>query len=123
PGPSPERGDSAERHTANYSGGTPRMAAMDDPWKVVDAIVRAALDPREEAAVGWKAKLSNLSYRLFPDLTERIAAGLVRRYQVEAAAPAPPTSGTFFEPMPSGDQVEGGARERMKHEDAARQGR
>src|SRR5690606_11825621 len=45
-------------HAANYSGGTPRMAAMDDPEKVVDAIVEICLDPQEELAVGWKAKAS-----------------------------------------------------------------
>src|SRR5690606_21827805 len=32
-------------HAANFSGGTPRMAAMDDPDKVVDAIIDIALDP------------------------------------------------------------------------------
>ena len=32
------------------------MAAMDDPQKVVDAIVWGALHPQEELPVGWKAK-------------------------------------------------------------------
>ncbi|HEY0436947.1 MAG TPA: SDR family NAD(P)-dependent oxidoreductase, partial [Phenylobacterium sp.] len=43
-------------HAGNYSGGTPRMAMMDDPRKVVNAIVRASLRPREEVPVGWKAQ-------------------------------------------------------------------
>jgi short-subunit dehydrogenase len=107
-------------HAANYSGGTPRMAAMDDPQKVVDAIVRISLHPREEMAVGWKAKGSYASHQLLPDLTERISANIAHRWQIETAPPAPPTSGTLHEPMAAGQDVEGGVRERMKREDEAR---
>ncbi|HEY0372916.1 MAG TPA: SDR family NAD(P)-dependent oxidoreductase, partial [Thermoanaerobaculia bacterium] len=49
-------------HAANYSGGTPRMAAMDDPEKIVNAIIWVSLHPREELAVGWKAKASYASH-------------------------------------------------------------
>jgi hypothetical protein len=44
------------QHTANYSGGTPRMYLMDDPQEVVDAIVWASVHPTKELAVGWKAQ-------------------------------------------------------------------
>jgi short-subunit dehydrogenase len=107
-------------HAANYSGGTPRMAAMDGPEKVVNAIVWISLHPREELAVGWKAKASYASHQIFPDLTERMSANIAHKYQIETAPPAPPTSGTLHEPMESGREVEGGVRERMKKEDAAR---
>ncbi|WP_148415445.1 hypothetical protein [Noviherbaspirillum massiliense] len=43
------------------------------------------------------------------------------KYQVEIAPPAPPTSGTLYEPMQSGRTVEGGARKRMEQEDADRE--
>ena len=107
-------------HAANYSGGTPRMAAMDDPQKVVNAIVWVSLHPREELSVGWKAKASYVSHRIFPDLTERISANIAHKWQIETAPPAPPTAGTLHEPMQSGRTVDGGVRERMKKEDAAR---
>jgi short-subunit dehydrogenase len=107
-------------HAANYSGGTPRMALMDPPEKVVKAIVHAALHPREELSVGWKAKASYASHRILPDLTERIAANIAHHYQIETAPPAPPTSGSLHQPMEAGRTVGGGARERMKRENEAR---
>jgi short-subunit dehydrogenase len=107
-------------HVANYSGGTPRMAAMDDPWKVVDAIVRISLYPREEAPVGWKARGSYISHQIAPDITERISGNIAHEMQIETAPPAPPTSGNLHEPMQSGRTVEGGARQRMEREDAAK---
>ena len=108
------------QHAANYSGGTPRMAAMDDPQKVVNALVWLSLHPREEMSVGWKAKGSYASHKLLPDLTERISANIAHHYQIETAPPAPPTTGSIYQPMPEGRGVEGGNRERMKKEDEAR---
>jgi short-subunit dehydrogenase len=107
-------------NAANYSGHTPRMAAMDDPAKVVDAIVRASVYPREEVPVGWKARGAYWSHRIAPDVTERISANIDHREQFEQAAPAPHTSGSLFQPSPGGGGVEGGVRARMEREDAAR---
>jgi hypothetical protein len=109
-------------HAANYRGGTPRMAAMEEPQPVVDAIVWVALHPWEEFPVGWKAKGAYLAHHLFPDLTERLAANIAHRWQIETAPPAPPTSGTLYEPMASGGAVEGGVRQRMQAEEARRKG-
>ncbi|HYD79602.1 MAG TPA: SDR family NAD(P)-dependent oxidoreductase [Paucimonas sp.] len=105
-------------HAANYSGGTPRMAALDDPQKVIDAIVWVSIHPREELPVGWKAKGAYLSHHLLPDLTERIAANISHRYQIETAPPAPPTAGALHRPMRAGRTVEGGVRQRMAQENA-----
>lgn len=110
-------------HTANYSGHTPRSAALDDPQKVVDAIVWVALHPREELPVGWKARSSVMSHRLLPDLTEMVSGNIAHKLQMEEAPPAPPTSGTLHVPMQSGSTVEGGVRQRMEREDAAREQR
>jgi hypothetical protein len=107
-------------HAANYSGGTPRMALMDDPQKVVNAIVWVSLHPREELSVGWKAKASYASHKILPDLTERISADISHKWQIETAPPAPPTTGTLYEPMQSGKAVDGGVRKRMKEEEAAK---
>jgi short-subunit dehydrogenase len=107
-------------HAANYSGGTPRMAAMDDPQKVVDAIVWVSIHPREEFPVGWKAEGSTISHHVSPDLTERLSADVSHRMQIETAPPAPPTAGNLYRPMQSGRTVDGGIRKRMQQEDAAR---
>ena len=106
-------------HAANYTGHAPRMAAMDDPEIVVDAIVAACTDPREEQPVGWKAGASNASHRIFPDLTERMSANIADA-EVEKADPVPPTSGAIHRPMPGEGTVDGGIRARMEREDARR---
>ncbi|MFL6660803.1 MAG: SDR family NAD(P)-dependent oxidoreductase [Rhizobacter sp.] len=110
-------------HAANYSGGTPRMAAIDDAQKVVDAIVWVSVHPHAEWPVGWKARGAVLSHRLFPTLTERVSGAIAHREQIETAPPAPPTSGAIHRPMAEGTGVEGGVRERMQREDAARKER
>ncbi|HEY0791608.1 MAG TPA: SDR family NAD(P)-dependent oxidoreductase [Chthoniobacterales bacterium] len=110
-------------HAANYSGGTPRMAPVDDPQKVVNAIVWASLHPKEAVPVGGRAEGSYISHRLFPKLTENLAANLSHREQIEKSAPAPPTSGTLHQPMQSGRTVDGGVRLRMKKEDQQRRER
>jgi len=103
-------------HAANYSGGTPRMAAMDGPQKVVNAIIFSSLHRRRELPVGWKARGAYISHRLFPHFTERISANIAHRYQIKTAPPAPATSGTVFSPMEEGRGVDDGVRERMKQE-------
>ena len=104
-------------HAANYTGHAPRMAMMDDPQIVVDAILKACLDPEEEQPVGWKAKGSDIMHHVFPDLTERMSADLAK---VEAgkAMPAPNHAGALHQPMSDGLKVSGGVRERMRREDA-----
>lgn len=108
------------QHTANYSGHAPRMAMMDGPDKVVEALVWVSLHPREELPVGWKAQMASSAHQIFPDLTELIAAN-VHRAEIEKGTPAPDTSGSVHRPVPQGRGVDGGVRARMKQEDAARQ--
>jgi hypothetical protein len=107
-------------HAANYSGGTPRMAAMDDPQKVVDAIVWVSVHPQAELPVGWKAQASWFSHHLFPHTTEHLSANIAHRYQIETAPPAPPTHGSLFDPTPTGRGVDDAVRARMHAEDEAR---
>jgi len=103
-------------HAANYTGHEPRMAMMDDPQIVVDAILEACLNPKEEQPVGWKAKGSDVSHHLFPDLTERISAD-VAKSESEKAMKAPQTQGAIHEPVYDGLKIEGGLRARMERED------
>lgn len=83
------------RHTANYSGHVPTMVAMDDPQKVVDAIVWVTVNPVEELPVGWKAAGAYASHRMLPDLTERLSADVAHRAQMQEAPPAEPSAGTL----------------------------
>jgi short-subunit dehydrogenase len=111
------------RHAANYSGGTPRMAMMDGPDKVVDAIVWSTLHPQAELPVGWKAQMSYFAHHLAPHTTEHLTANVAHRKQIETAPPAPPTHGSLFQPDPGGRGVDDGVRDRMRREDAERAGR
>jgi short-subunit dehydrogenase len=106
------------QHTANYSGHADRMALMDGPEKVVQALVWVSLHPREELPVGWKAQAASTSHQLFPDLVERIS-GNVHRAELAKGRPVAPTSGAIHQPMAEGRDVEGGIRARMKAEDTA----
>jgi short-subunit dehydrogenase len=108
-------------HAANYTGRTARMPAMDDAQKVVDYIVYASLHPSEEVPTGWKARGAIWSHHLAPDLTERISGNVAHTSQMEhAPATQPPTSGSLYQPLPAGTGVDGGVRDRMHREDAAR---
>jgi len=108
------------QHAANYSGRQPRMAAMDPPEKVVNALIWVSLHPREELPVGWKAQASYISHKLLPDYTERFSANVAHRQQMEKAGPLPHTTASLYRPMQEGQGVEGGVRTRMKAEDQRR---
>jgi short-subunit dehydrogenase len=108
------------QHAANYSGRKGRMAAMDDADKVVRAIVRASLHPREEVPVGWKAQAVSTFHTIMPDLVEEVSGNIAHAEQMRKAAPQPPGPGSLHQPMAEGRGVEGGVRDRMKAEDALR---
>jgi short-subunit dehydrogenase len=108
-------------HAANYTGRTARMPLMDDTSKVVDYTVYASVHPSEEVPTGWKARSALWSHHILPDLTERISGDVVQKSQMEHAPKTlPPTSGSLYQPMPGGTGADGGVRERMHREDAAR---
>ena len=107
-------------HAANYSGGTPRMWSMDDPQKVVNAILRSSLRPRKELPVGWKAKASYHFHHMLPHFTERLSAAVAQHYQIKTAPPAPGTDGTLYKPMQTGRGVSDGVRKRIKEENKKR---
>lgn len=106
-------------HAANYTKRQPRMAAMDDPELIVDAIVAACSNPREEMPVGPKARASYISHQIFADLTERLSADIAHR-EVGKAWGAQDTAGSLHQPMAEGRDMDGGIRRRMKEEDASR---
>ena len=104
-------------HAANYSGQAPRMAAMDDPSKVIEALVAACTHPEEEIPVGWKAHAAKISHNLFPDLTERMSANIAGR-EIDKASPVAPNSGAIYQPMQNTTTIDGNIRARMKQEDS-----
>lgn len=107
------------QHAANYTGHKGRMAMMDGPEKVVQAIVWSSLHPREELPVGWKAQTASTMHTIVPDLVEEISANVVHAEMLKGS-PQPPTTGAVHEPIPDDRSVSGGVRDRMKAEDAAR---
>lgn len=107
-------------HAANYSGRTARMAAMDPPRKVVNAVIRSSLRPRKELPVGWKARGAWTSHHLFPHFTEWLSANIAHRQQMKKAAPMAPTSGSAYKPMETGRGIDDGVRQRMKKENKER---
>lgn len=106
-------------HAANYTGHAPRMALLDDPQLVVDAIVHACLHPKEEQPVGWKAKGSDLSHHLAPKLTERLSAK-ISKAEAEKASFMPETEGAIHASVDDGLRIDGGIRERMRQEDGGK---
>ncbi|WP_235924534.1 SDR family NAD(P)-dependent oxidoreductase [Roseomonas harenae] len=110
-------------HGSNYTGRSARMAMMDGPEEVVDAIVWVSIHPVREYAVGWKAQAAVLGDQIWPRAAEHLAGNLVHRSQMEDAAPAPVTAGSVHEPVARGTGVDGGVRARMEAEDRAREAR
>jgi short-subunit dehydrogenase len=103
-------------HAANYSGGTPRMALMDGPEKVVNAIIWSALHHPQEVPVGWKATFSYIFHHLMPHFSERFTANVAHKYQIVDAPPSPLTEGSIYQPMATGTGVDDGVRARMDKE-------
>jgi short-subunit dehydrogenase len=92
------------QHAANYTGHELDMVLMDPPEKIVDAIVRATVDPRPEINVGYKASAVAIGTRIGRRLTERVAGQLTHDSLMEGA-PAPHTQGSLYEPTPIGTGV------------------
>lgn len=103
-------------HAANYTGHKPRMAAMDDPKIVIDAIVEACTNPESKIPVGYKAEGSNIFHRIFPGWAEKFS-GEVAKKESDKAFLTPHNTGSIYEPMPQYTSVDGGIRARMEIED------
>jgi short-subunit dehydrogenase len=104
------------RHAANYSDVSPKMALMDEPDKVVNAVLRKSLRPKKIVPVGWKAKGSSFMANVFPRLNEHITANVSHKYQMEMPPEAPNTEGSIYKPMKEGTGVDDGVDEKMKKE-------
>lgn len=103
-------------HSGNYSGHRAQVKPMDDPEKVIDAVIGLIDKPQESVEVGIKTKGAAISSSLMPDSTETLNAKYIQKI-IEDAPPAPHTSGILHEPMESGREVTAGLRERMKEDE------
>lgn len=104
------------RHAANYSGVEPKMALMDEPDKVVNAVVRKSLRPKKIVPVGWKAKGSSFMANVFPRFNEWFTANVSQKYQMEMGPEVPDTQGAIYQPMPEGQGVDNKVDERIKED-------
>lgn len=102
------------RHAANYTGVEPKMSMMDEPDKVVYAILRKSLRPKKIVAVGWKAQAASFSANVFPRLSENLGGNMAQKYMIETGPKAEDTAGNLYEPVQKGTGVSDGAAERMK---------
>ena len=101
-------------HGANVSGralapGGPFIA----PEEVARVMVRLALRPRNEVAVGWSASAAKVAYALAPNTTARATGAVMRRF-LRASPPAPRSEGALMAPVPEGTTASGGLRERQR---------
>lgn len=104
-------------HTANYSGKSPRMIALDHPDKIINAVIKAISHPKKEVAVGYKAKLAVASHRITTGLTNTLAGRAGHKIMIQDPPPAPNTTGTLYKPMAEGTGVVGGIKARVEMED------
>lgn len=102
------------RHVANYSGVEPKMPLMDEPNKVVNAVIRKSLRPEKIVPVGWKAKGSSFFANVFPRFSEWFGGNISHKYQIEMGPEVPDTEGSLYRPVQEGRGVDDGANERMK---------
>lgn len=102
------------RHAANYTGVEQKFAMMDEPDKVVNAVIRKSLRPKKIVPVGWKAKGSSFFANVFPRFNEWLTGNVAHKYQAKMPPATPNTKGSLYTPMESGRGVDDGVDERMK---------
>ena len=100
-------------HGANLSGrALEPVGSFIAPEEVARVMVRLALHPRDEVAVGWTATAAKVAYALAPGATARATGAAMRRF-LRNSPPAPRTEGALVAPVPEGTTASGGFRERQ----------
>jgi short-subunit dehydrogenase len=111
------------RHAANYTGVEQKFALMDEPGKVVNAVLRKSLRPKKIQPVGWKAKGSSFFANVFPRFDEWLTGHVAHKYQMKMGPATPDTKGSVHEPMKAGTGVDDGVDERMRKQRKVRHGK
>jgi short-subunit dehydrogenase len=93
-------------HAANYTGhkAVP-VPPLDDADKVVAAMVKLAVEPEDEVAVGTGGNSNILMHNLVPGVSEAMMATLTHQAQMEKAPPEAPSPGSLREPSATGRGV------------------
>lgn len=100
-------------HGANVSGRALEPGgAFIAPEEVARVMVRLALRPRDEVAVGLPATVARVAYALAPGPTARATGAVMRRY-LRGSPPAPRTDGALLAPVAEGVTASGGFRARQ----------
>jgi len=84
------------------------------PEDVAEAFMKLAAHPRDEIAVGWPARVGQISYAMAPRPTEYLL-GAVFRFLISRAGPEERTEGALLQPLARGTTASGGwlARKRL----------
>ncbi|HEY1025056.1 MAG TPA: SDR family oxidoreductase [Sphingobacteriaceae bacterium] len=103
------------QHAANYTGKALKPAPpVYDPERLAAAMVDLARHPREYTTTDLTAPLLRLTNSLFPVLTRRATAALIKTY-LNNADPIEKTAGNLFSPLPFGTGIYGGWRTYLRY--------
>jgi short-subunit dehydrogenase len=101
------------KHTGNYSGHELRFGPVDDPEKVIGAVIGLIDKPQESIDIGFKVKGTLSSYKLVPGLVGKLT-GASLMAMLQSAPEADVTSGSLHTPIAEGREVSGDLREKLK---------
>lgn len=94
-------------HVSNYTGHqVVPPKPLHDPKEVVEAILEVARDPEDERIVGGDGVLKVAMANLMPGVTEKAAAKVMQKEQIERAPLAPDSPGAVHEPTRKGTEVD-----------------
>ena len=96
-------------HASNYTGheATP-IPPLYNAQKVIDVIVRLAMEPEDEVIVGAAGKVAAVAHNLAPHFTENFVGEQTHKCQMEKAPQAGVSHGSVHSPMSAGSEVSGG---------------
>ncbi len=96
-------------HAANHLGHPVKpIPPVYDPQQVIETIVRLVSEPQDEVVVGQRGKIGSVLGKIAPELVERRMAERVHKRLMQQSEKAPPSTGSLFTPMRSGNDVRGG---------------
>jgi hypothetical protein len=86
-------------HSPNYTGRAQRpVPPVVYPERVAEVMVEQAVYPRRSVRIG-AARALDAPYWMAPDWTGKLVAALGKRFFLHSGPPAPPSSGSLFEPV------------------------
>jgi NADP-dependent 3-hydroxy acid dehydrogenase YdfG len=95
-------------HSPNYTGRALRpVPPVIYPEQVAEVMVELAVHPRRSVRIGAAHALA-VPYWMAPDWTGKLVASLGERFFLRSGPPAPPSSGSLFEPVMDVGRTRGG---------------